>query len=441
MEGKLKKKISGKALIIMPVLVSICLLFFEVLPCRTSTAIATDRVAFSSTGSTGATVEWVQRYNSPENGHDSARAITIDSMGNVYVSGNSSIPGNVVTTIKYDTYGNQLWARRYDGPGSSSEYACAIAVDSSENVYLSGFSLGSTYEVSFLTIKYDTNGVRQWVRRYSGPGKGNDVPSGMAIDSLGNVYVTGSSQGSTADKDYATIKYDTNGVRQWVRRYNGPGKGDDISSAMAVDSLGNVYVSGSSQGSAGKDYTTIKYDTNGIKQWVRRYNNPEGMLNAMAVDTLGNVYVTGSLPGERNVDYVTIKYDANGVRQWVQRYNGPENGDDYVDAMAVDVLGNVYVTGYSYGSTTGVDCVTIKYDANGNQQWEHRYDGPGNGDDAADAMTIDSAGNVYVTGGSIGNGTGYDYVTIKFCNYSASVMNDSDAGTPCFLSCRQISDL
>lgn len=106
-----------------------------------------------------------------------------------------------------------------------------------------------------------------WVRRYNGPGNGEDDAVAIAVDGNGNVYVTGYSLSST-DYDYATIKYNANGDTLWTRRYNGPGNGSDEASAIAVDSNGNVYVTGYSIGSGtNNDFATIKYNSLGIQQW------------------------------------------------------------------------------------------------------------------------------------------------------------------------------
>jgi len=103
------------------------------------------------------------------------------------------------------------------------------------------------------------------------------------------------------------------------------------------------------------------------------------------------------------------------LEQWVARYDGPGNTTDVANALVLDGAGNVYVTGGSEGSGTQDDYATVKYDSNGNQQWAARYNGPpGNANDGANALAVDGSGNVYVTGYSYGSGTGYDYATIKY---------------------------
>src|SRR3989304_8951188 len=140
------------------------------------------------------------------------------------------------------------WVRRYNGPGDSSDYASAITVDGSGNVYVTGYSTGSGTYYDYATIKYYSNGDTAWVRRYNGPGNGYDEAYAIAVDGSGNVYVTGQSIGSGTYNDYATIKYYSNGDTAWVRRYNGPGNVDDVAYAIAVDGSGCVYVTGWSVG-------------------------------------------------------------------------------------------------------------------------------------------------------------------------------------------------
>jgi uncharacterized delta-60 repeat protein len=362
--------------------------------------------------------QWARRYNGPGNAWDWVKAIAVDGQGNVYVTGGVAAGGyDDYGTIKYNSNGDTLWVRRYNGPGNAGDGASALAVDGQGNVYVTGGSSGSGTSLDYATIKYNSAGDTLWVRRYNGPGNGSDWTYSLAVDGQGNVYVTGESYGSGGSDDYVTIKYNSAGVEQWTQRYNGPGNDDDWAHVIAVDGQSNVYVTGYSVGSGSyADYATIKYNANGDTLWVRRYNGPgnsDDEDNSLAVDGQGNVYVTGESYGSGTAyDYATIKYNSAGVQEWVQRYNGPGNGDDWAYSLAVDGSGNVYVTGYSIG--TSPDYATIKYNSSGVQQWVQRYNGPGNDDDEASALAVDDSGNVYVTGYSAVSSTNADFATIKY---------------------------
>jgi hypothetical protein len=362
---------------------------------------------------------WVRRYNGPGNEGDGAFAIAVDNSGNVYVTGDSWGFGTFYdyATIKYYPNGDTAWVRRYNGPGNSGDDAYAIAVDGSGNVYVMGESWGSGTSWDYATIKYYPTGDTAWVRRYNGPDNSSDYAEGIAVDGSGNVYVSGTSVGIVTNGDYATIKYNSSGNELWVRRYNGPGNYDDWVRAIAVDDSGNVYVTGSSYNGLNYDYATIKYKPNGDTAWVRRYNGPGNgwdEARAIVIDGSYNVYVTGvSVSAGQDEDWATIKYYPNGDTAWVRRYNGPGNYADQAYAIAVDGLNNVYVTGYS-GVGTSYDYTTIKYYPYGDIAWLRIYDGPGNGTDYAQAIALDGSNNVYVTGGSRGSGTDYDYATIKY---------------------------
>jgi hypothetical protein len=181
-----------------------------------------------------------------------------------------------------------------------------------------------------------------WVARYNGPGNYVDQAAAVALDDSNNVYVTGGSYGEDGLSDYATIKYNAAGQEEWIARYNGPAEGDDVAAAIAVDGSGNVYVTGSSVGAGGfPDYATIKYSSNGQQQRVARYNGPDAFFDeaiAIAVDSSGNVYVTGSsYDSDSTSDYATIKYDSAGQEQWVSRYDAPGQSFDDPSAIAVMV--------------------------------------------------------------------------------------------------------
>jgi hypothetical protein len=376
---------------------------------------------------------WVRSYNGSGNDYDYAGGIAVDSSGNIYVTGQSigSGSGKDYATIKYLPNGDTAWIRRYDGPTNGNDGANAITVDGSNYVYVTGYSDSTGTGQDYVTIKYNPNGDIAWIRRYNGPGSGDEYASDIVVDSSGNVYVTGYSAGSGTASDYATIKYNSDGDTVWVRRYNGPASGNDRAwGGLVVDVSGNVYVTGGSTGSGTwDDYATIKYHSNGDTAWVRRYNGP-GNVNdqalAIAIDGSGNVYVAGRSSGSGTWDdYATIKYHSNGDTAWVRRYNGPEDSTDYAYAIAVDDSGNVYVTGYGIGSGSGKDYATIKYLPDGDSAWVVRYNGLANDHDVALTLAVDKSGNVYVTGGSKGDGTDYDYCTIKYFQTPSEVKDET----------------
>jgi hypothetical protein len=230
--------------------------------------------------------------------------------------------------------------------------------------------------------------------------------------------VAGGSELSETNNDIVAIKYNSGGSELWVQTYNGSCSVLDGTYSLTLDNLANVYVLGITNvgGTCYPDYVTIKYSTNGEEQWVQLYNgtgNRTEVPKSIAVDNSGNVCVTGGSDGNgTGVDCATVKYNTDGVEQWVKRYNGTTNGFDYGRSIGVDVFGNVYVTGYSEGTSN--DYMTIKYDSDGNQKWVHSYNGTGNGSDIANSLAVDHLGNVYVTGSSQGNGTSTDIVTIKY---------------------------
>jgi uncharacterized delta-60 repeat protein len=369
------------------------------------------------------TQDWAAIYNGPGNGADRANSIAVDGSGNVYVTGGSIGNGTSFdyVTIKYNSAGAEQWTARYNGPGNSDDWAYSIAVDGLGNVYVTGGSRGSGTFDDYATIKYNSAGVEQWVQRYNGTGNGNDAASSIAVDGSGNVYVTGQTVGSGTFDDYTTIKYNTDGVWQWGQIYNGTGNSSDVANSIAVDGSGNVYVTGRSTGDGtSSDYVTIKYNTDGAWQWGQLYNglgNGYDEARSLAVDGSGNVYVTGGSMGSGTgtADYATIKYNSDGDGQWLQTYNGPGNSSDIAYSIAVDGSGNVYVTGRSWGNaSTGEDYATLKYNSAGAEQWTTTYNGTGNGYDYAYSIAVDGSGNAYVTGRSLGNGTGSDYATIKY---------------------------
>src|ERR1043166_2429978 len=333
---------------------------------------------------------WTNRYHGPAIGN-SPTAMTVDSSGNVFVTGASNNTNGHpdYATIKYSGAGVPLWTNRYNGPGDYNDQANAIAVDGSGNVFVAGYSAGDCCSTDYAIIKYSAAGLPLWTNRYNGVGYGSDTARAMAVDRSGNVFVTGSSQGTISGYDYVTIAYSGAGVPLWINRYNGPGNGSDRAAAVAVDGSGNVVVTGYVTGTnLYYEYATIKYSAAGVPLCTNLDNGPglSSGASAVAVDGSGNVFVTGGswdIGGDN--DYATIKYSGAGVPLWTNRYKGP-NYNDLANAIAVDGSGNVFVTEYSDSRGTAFDYATIKYSGDGVPLWTNRYDG--NSDDYAYAIAV-----------------------------------------------------
>lgn len=205
---------------------------------------------------------------------------------------------------------------------------------------------------------------------------------------------------------------------QWVSRHNGGGNSIDWSYAIAIDPAGDVVVTGYSTGvGTGKDYKTIKYSQYGAILWEAAFNGPINggdYSNALAIDVSGNIYVTGRVDYGTSSDMVTIKYNSLGVQQWFARYIGPSNLSDEGKTIKVDGSGNVYVGGRTTSSVTGVDCITVKYNPDGSEAWVKTYSASGMNEDYIVAIDVDNAGNVYSGGCSVGAASGQDLVVIKY---------------------------
>jgi hypothetical protein len=375
---------------------------------------------YSSVGDT----IWVRYYDGGANFYDDGYALALNDAGDVYVTGRSITSGSDydIVTIKYNSAGVQQWAAVYAGADNGDDEGYDIEVDDSGYVYVTGSTYATGQSTDWITVKYDASGDTVWTARYNDPDSSSDVPTALALDGADNVYVTGYAIYPDQWFNITTIKYDAAGVEQWLASYNGPlAISDDKAYAVDCDN-GYIYVTGESENADyDADYLTIKYDDSGDTVWTRRYDGPGGSDDealAITVDDIGNVFVTGESFGvSSSNDYATIKYTSTGTQEWVSRYNGSDNLGDEANAITFDDLGNVYVTGRSYANapyTPEFDYLTVKYDAAGNEQWAARYDGTGHTQDEAHAIAVDIDGYVYITGESIGTTSYEDVVTICY---------------------------
>ncbi len=341
--------------------------------------------------------------------------------------------------------------------GSANDAGWGIAVDTSGNVYVAGYSdatWGSpviTYTASAdaFVAKLDSSGNLIW-NTFLG-GSGSDVGFAIAVDGSGNVYVAGHSTSTwgspvityTAGIDAFAAKLDSSGNLIWNTFLGGGGT--DAGYGIAVDGSGNVYVAGeitATWGSpvitytAGYDAFAAKLDSNGALTWNTFLGGSgDDPGRAVAVDASGNVYVAGwsgatwgspvrGFTLGLGPDAFAAKLDASGNLIWNTFLGGSES--DAGSGIAVDRGGNVYVAGYSYASwgspvrafSGGVDAFVAKLDSSGNLTWNasgnpisgfnptsgvnptwNTFLG-GSGLDWGNAIAVDESGNVYVAGDS-----------------------------------------
>ena len=345
-------------------------------------------------------IEWWNRTHDGGSG-DEAHSVAVDSQDNVIVTGHVHVAGNNndYYTIKYNSDGTELWNRTWDSNiDLSIDKAYAVAVDSQDNVIVTGLFHNSV-NYDYYTIKYNSDGTELWNRTYNGGSL--DEAYAVSADSQNNVIVTGKAHNG-ADYDYHTIKYNSDGTELWNRTYDSGSQ--DYADGVAVDSQDNVIVTGY----VNQDYYTIKYNSNGTELWNKTYNG--GNLDrayAVAVDSQDRIIVTGWVDNGVDYDYYTIQYESNGTEIWTKTW---DNVNDYSNGVAVNSQDNVILTGYSNNGTS-IDYYTIKYKSNGTELWNTTYC-IGN-DNKAYAVAVDSQDDMIVTGYSY-IGANNDYYTIKY---------------------------
>lgn len=346
-------------------------------------------------------------------------SVKTDIYGYVYVAGATiNVNNNYdILVAKYDPKGNLLWIQQYNGPGNGNDAATAMYVDAHCNVYVTGYVTNLT-NVDAVTIKYDSLGNQQWVASYNGTGNGYDCGSDIVADSIGNVYVTGSSMNTHGYYEIYTIRYNIYGNQNWERTYISPDSLNDVSAKIYL-SLHNMLVLGIAQHNAvSYSFCAVNYDTIGNYQGSKTGNADTTAINqigGLATDASGNVYIAGSapVPGQ-GYDMDIIKLDSYLNIVWDKKFDGGYNLDDFANGIAVNSNGDIIITGYTTQPGHGKNICTLKYYSNGNLAWYQTYDDTSNGDDEANAITLDASDNIYITGYITNQYGNTDYCTIKY---------------------------
>jgi hypothetical protein len=358
------------------------------------------------------------------------QAAATDSARNVYVAGYTSgtFEGHTNAgmldgfVVKYDPLGATLWIRQFGTSGS--DIVQAVATDADGNVCVAGYTYGSLDGqphaglTDLFVTKYDPQGHRLWTRQLGTSRL--DQANGIATDSRGNVYVTGFTEGNLNGNavnglsDPFLVKYDAKGAKLWTRQFGTPSS--DVARAVATDTSGHVYVTGSTfghfdgkGGNAGvSDVFVVKYDAQGTTLWTRQFGTPSfDHAYGLAADRTGNVYVGGStygsLDGNRRVgqsDAFVARFNSQGVKLWTRQLG--TSGSDVAHAVSTDASGDIYVAGYTSDgldgnpSTGRSDLFVVKYDPHAAKLWTRQLGTPTS--DVAQAVAADTDGNLYVAG-------------------------------------------
>ena len=377
---------------------------------------------------------WVNNSN---NWQAQYRWITLDNSGNIYVVGSgASMDSPFWTTLeKISPSGSTVYDYEIiDTPG----LPVGISFDSLFNEYIACYYQGSWGPSSFSLCKYNSSGTRIW--RTCEPIAQNDYASDMAGDRSGNSFVlrykggvnqivkynsSGVSQttfnisdtinpqkilldyqnniiilGSAGTASVVTIKYSSSFTRLWRSTYVFSAGGPLFGSyKIKSGNNGNIFLLFQSNNPVSySDYSVIKYNTSGIQQWVSfyDYNHQNDEPSSFKLDNSENVYITGSTG--------TVKFNSSGNLVW-------HDTTKYMRDITTDRFNNVYLTGSNTYSTTGSDMLTVKLNSNGVRVWSISYNGSYGAGDAAYALVLDTALNVYVTGIS-------DYIPILQYDHS-----------------------
>ncbi|MCX7846842.1 MAG: SBBP repeat-containing protein [bacterium] len=332
--------------------------------------------------SAGGVKQWSRIWGA--NATDEARAAAPDGAGNVYVAGNAS--GNFdgqTTHVGYTDFfvsrcapdGPRFWSRIW----GSADYddGTGVAVDPAGNVYVAGYTQGTIPGQTnyggpqdFVLTKFDAAGVQQWLRKFGSAGR--DFAEGCAVDSAGNVYMTGFTEGflhgytNMGGQDIVLVKYDAGGAWQWTRVWGT--NGTDRGIAVALDAAGYVYVAGYSDGAldgqpkpGGYDMFLSKFDPSGNKIWTRMAGSPqEERAYGVCVDSENNVYLSGetlgSFDGQTNsgpgyFDACLVKFTPDGQRVWTRLWGSSRS--DGALACAARVSNAVYAALYARNGFDG----------------------------------------------------------------------------------------
>ncbi|HEY9824139.1 MAG TPA: SBBP repeat-containing protein [Stenomitos sp.] len=316
-----------------------------------------------------------------------------------------------------------LWKRQLGSSFIDSSWG--VATDSKGNVLITGYTEGSVGGTNkgftdAWVAKYGPGGALQWKQQLGS--SVNDYSYGIATDSKGNVFITGSTDGalggtSKGFRDAWVAKYSPGGTLLWTKQL-GTSEYEE-SRGVATDSKGNVLITGYTEGSlggtnkTGADAWVAKYSPGGFLKWKRQLGSSDNESSlGVATDSKGNIFISGytggSLGGTNRGSYDAwvAKYSPGGFLKWKRQLGSSAYEESR--GVTTDSNGNVFIAGRTDGALRGtsngsIDAWVAKYSPGGTLLWTKQL-GTSEYDDSRDVAT-DSKGNVFIAGyteGSLG---------------------------------------
>ena len=367
--------------------------------------------------------------------------VEVDQNDNIIVAGYSSVDNNThLTVIKLDADGNLIWKNNeiYAGDDDNSVY---LNIPNDGYVYVSGSVWESPEEMNFYTAKYnEITGNIEWMQTYNGAygSSGYDLCKGLTLDEYGNVYVTGQEQISFNESAIKVIKYDNNGNLIWEELTNWVAPSADYRDfdVTKIEYFNDaVYVAGHYTDTLDfstfyfdKDFYLIKYNSeSGSTDWIFEYNRAlenDRVYDFVIDENNSAFYLCGETYGNNanSNDMSVVKVDQSGSFVWDVHYNGTASGSiDGIRSATIDSIGNIYVTGFSQEATGGQDYTTIMYDGSGNQIWKIHYQG---GYCQANAICLDYNNDVIITGFTTPSMASSQFRTVKYSTATGITTNN-----------------
>ena len=346
---------------------------------------------------TNGNVIW-EKYYSVQDLGVAATWLSVDPFGNIIVTGYprtfSSNPIEVgLLTLKYDNNGNLLWDKLISGTWA---FAVRSIVDQSGNVYVSGRDWQYTATYDFVTVKYAPDGTQLWMDTFDQSG-GFHTPSNMELDQSNNVFITGGGLSG----GLITVMYNSNGQRLWVKEESGtPGQ------SIRVDGNGGIFITGSyydvNTGTS-NDFRLIKYDYSGNLLWQQFYNFGGSEFGKLVnIDSQSNIIITGygDLPGQFP-GWITAKLDPSGNLLWYNRFKLNSSWEEYPYFALNGPQDEIYITGnvgVNSGGTTYQGLETVRYNTDGSNPWiaeVNLYAGIGKGLALGSDLSLYAVGQFY----------------------------------------------